>query len=230
MGGVRRYVRQIRRDRGGRGRDGAFGGLFLRQDGKAGAGSGAVQVFQRTGQFQGAIPVFSDCVFRCAAVPSGAVGVSAVAGAGKGVGRDADCEDGVLFYGISEIFSREGNLKKCKDVMDQLGIAYEEYDAGQLKERFSTLKDVPNSASGLFQADAGFTHAERTLRALYKLAKGHGASLRWQGRRSTISGRFRSSGRGFWVSEMCGLRNKSLSTRNPKFAGGYKPCELIRLR
>ncbi len=145
-------------------------------------------------------------------------------------GETLIAKTGVLFYGISEIFSREGNLKKCKDVMDQLGIAYEEYDAGQLKERFSTLKDVPNSASGLFQADAGFTHAERTLRALYKLAKGHGASLRWQGRRSTISGRFRSSGRGFWVSEMCGLRNKSLSTRNPKFAGGYKPCELIRLR
>ena len=145
-------------------------------------------------------------------------------------GETLIAKTGVLFYGISESFSREGNLKKCKDVMDQLGIAYEEYDAGQLKERFSTLKDVPNSASGLFQADAGFTHAERTLRALYKLAKGHGASLRWQGRRSTISGRFRSSGRGFWVSEMCGLRNKSLSTRNPKFAGGYKPCELIRLR
>ena len=85
---------------------------------------------------------------------------------------------GVLFYGMSEVFSREGNLQQCRQVMDELGIVYESYDSRQLSERFPVLKAVPDSASGLFQEDAGFTHARTTLEVLYRLAKQHGADIR----------------------------------------------------
>ena len=51
---------------------------------------------------------------------------------------------GVLFYGIAgDLMTREGNLKSCLQVMDALGIPYQNYDASALKERFPVLKNIP---------------------------------------------------------------------------------------
>ena len=86
---------------------------------------------------------------------------------------------GILFYGIAgDLMTREGNLRSCLQVMDALGIPYQNYDASALKERFPVLKNIPPQALGLFQEQAGVIHAHATLRALHHLAQQRGANLR----------------------------------------------------
>jgi sarcosine oxidase len=85
--------------------------------------------------------------------------------------------NGLLFYGLSNGSSAEGDLKQCEEVMTALGIPFQKYDRTGLLEAYPVFREVPAGYWGLNQASSATTEVQQSLRTFHDFAIKKGAKL-----------------------------------------------------
>lgn len=74
---------------------------------------------------------------------------------------------GTLWFGDPSVQSTEGNIAEAEKAMDELGVSYTKLTSKEIEDQYH-FKNLPESYSGLFQADGASINFKATINTLYK--------------------------------------------------------------
>lgn len=74
-------------------------------------------------------------------------------------------QTGILWFGEETASTNEGQIASAIEVLDELGLTYEEYTAAQIEKKYP-FRNLPSNYIGIFQADAGVIRVEQYMRCL----------------------------------------------------------------